>query len=218
VTWAVVPLKSPALAKSRLSRVLDPQARQQLFFAMARHVIATARSAAQVTRLLVVTASDAVANFARVMGCEVATQDSDSGTADAFEVGIRHARDHGPARLLLLPGDLPFLTRDAIQALLSAVTLPNAVAIAPDATEIGTNALVLGAAATLPMCFGHDSFRRHMHAASALGLPVSVLRRCEFAFDLDEEAHLRRLNQWIVSDAPLAALRDEAILARHAVA
>jgi len=218
VTWAVVPLKSPALAKSRLSRVLEPHARQKLFFAMARHVLATARSAPDVERTLVVTASEPVAAFAEEMGCHVALQDSESGTADAFEAGLRHARGLGAEQLLLLPGDLPFLTRDAIRSLLAAVSSPAGIAIAPDATETGTNALALGPAATLPMCFGNDSFSRHLDAARVLGLPVSVLRRSEFAFDLDEEAHLRRLNQWIVRDAPLAALRDEAILARHAVA
>jgi 2-phospho-L-lactate guanylyltransferase len=206
------------MAKSRLSRVLNPVAREQLFFAMARHVIATARSAAGVKRTLVVTASESVAAFAFDMGCDVLRQDAESGTADAFEEGVGHARRHGGEQLLLLPGDLPFLTRDAIQSLLAAVPAPDGVAIAPDATETGTNAMALGPTAELPMCFGHDSYKRHVEAARSRGLPVSVLRRPELAFDLDEEAHLRRLNQWIVRDASMTALRDEAILARHALA
>ena len=188
------------MAKSRLSHVLGPATRQQLFFAMARHVISTVRRVQRVERTLVVTPSPSVCSFAIDMGCEVIMQKNNSGTAEAFEVGVQHARSLGAQALLLLSGDLPLLTPEAIDDLLAAAWAPDAVAIAPDTTETGTNAMALGSKAKLPMCFGHESYQRHVEAAHSRGLTVSVVRRAELATDIDEEAHLRQFSRWILSD------------------
>ena len=56
-TWALVPLKSPDRAKSRLAGVLSPVQRTTLFFALAERVIHALRGTPGIDNVVVVTAS-----------------------------------------------------------------------------------------------------------------------------------------------------------------
>ena len=69
--WAVVPLKSPETAKSRLADALSGSQRRELFFSMARHVLQTLRASPGITQVAVVTSSNEVAHLAQEYGCRV---------------------------------------------------------------------------------------------------------------------------------------------------
>ena len=64
------------------------------------------------------------------------------------------------------------------------------VAIAPDKTGRGTNALALRPPDALRFSFGIDSFAKHRAAAGAL--PFVVVDRPGLAFDLDTPEDLAR--------------------------
>ena len=73
--WAVVPLKSPEAAKSRLRVGLDDRARQRLMFAMARQVVRTLKQARGIAGVAVVTASAEIAAYVELEGAAVIRQE-----------------------------------------------------------------------------------------------------------------------------------------------
>lgn len=214
--WAVVPLKSPELAKSRLSNVLNPLARRDLFFAVARHVIKTLIETPGITRVAVVTASDAADAFARDCGATVIRQDGDRGTAAAFMAAVDYLDPFWLPNLLMIAGDLPLLTSAAVQQLIAKGTASPGIVIAPDRQRTGTNALLCSPPSVIAPCFGVDSFRRHCEAAMRCGAAIEVVELPELALDVDVADDLAYLQLTLGDGArtnAAAGLHD--VLATH---
>jgi 2-phospho-L-lactate/phosphoenolpyruvate guanylyltransferase len=193
MTWAVVPLKSPEQAKSRLSAALAPAGRIALFFSMARHVIRTVRESQGVSGVIVVTSSTQIAGFAKAMDCRVVLQSEDAGTSSAFEAGVAQACAEGLSDLLMLPGDLPLLSSRAVERFMRSSGTPASVTIAPDESGQGTNALLCSPPDAIPLYFGPASFHRHAAAARQRGAALRIVKLRELAFDVDRQSDLARL-------------------------
>lgn len=193
--WAIVPLKSPLTAKSRLSAVLSADQRRDLFFELARRVIVALRATPGIAQVAVVTASDDVARFAGECGAVVLRQSRDAGTAQAFAAAIAQLRPLHIGKLLMIAGDLPLISSHALEPLLAAAAHHDIV-IVPDRLGVGTNALLCSPPDAIAPCFGADSFGRHLAAARATDLTHRVLHIDELALDIDVPAdleHLKRL-------------------------
>ena len=193
MTWAIVPLKSPEQAKSRLSAALAPAERVALFFSMARHVIRTVRESRGVSGAIVVTSSSEIAEFAKAMECRVVLQSEDAGTSSAFEAGVAQACAEGLSDLLMLPGDLPLLSRKAVERFMRSSGRPASVTIAPDESGHGTNALLCSPPDAIPLSFGPASFHLHVAAARQRGAALQIVKLRELAFDVDRQSDLDRL-------------------------
>ena len=96
------------------------------------------------------------------------------------------------ASVLVLPCDLPDLDPRALDALAHAA-LEGDIAIAPDESGTGTNALVVPALTSFEFRFGAESCARHCEAAAAHGLSVVVHRSPAIAFDIDTPADYARI-------------------------
>jgi 2-phospho-L-lactate guanylyltransferase len=193
-TWALVPLKSGAQAKSRLAGVLDPEQRAHLFFALAKHVIATLRSCESIDAVAVVTSSTEVAKFATALGAMPILQRKDVGMSPALLWALHGLQEAQPRRVLMLPGDLPLISAAAVNAMVDAADTGASVVIAPDRHREGTNALLCSPPHALTPRFGHRSFERHLADARAQGLVTRILEVDELALDLDcldDLTHLR---------------------------
>lgn len=194
--WAVVPLKSPDEAKSRLATVLSTVQRRQLFFALAERVIRALHATPGIEVVAVVTASAEVATFARSLHAEVIRHAVDFGTASAFASAVRHLQPLHLERLLMIAGDLPLVSPTALQQLIAlADTQPGvaSVVIVPDRHGLGTNALLCTPPEVIAPCFGGDSFRQHLRVAELAGVPARVLESEALALDLDVAADLEYL-------------------------
>jgi 2-phospho-L-lactate guanylyltransferase len=184
--WAVVPLKSPQRAKSRLADVLNPAQRRHLLFDLATRVIGALQAARGIDAVAVVTASAEVAAFARALGAEIILQPDEAGTASAFAQAVLTLQTREPSRLLMIAGDLPLISPAAVQRLIDTnSTATPGVVIVPDRHRSGTNALLCSPPAAIEPCFGSDSFRRHLAAANAAGIAAQTLQIDELALDLD---------------------------------
>lgn len=190
---AIVPLKSPEAAKSRLAAVLPADARRALFYALAQRVITTLRATPGIDRVQVVTASDEVETFARGLDAEVLRQPRDAGTAAAFAFAIDTLRPLALPRVLMISGDLPLLDVASLQALIAAADDGAQVVLAPDQRRIGTNALLCAPPDAIAPVFGDDSFSRHYAAALSRGLASCVVESEALGFDLDVAADLDAL-------------------------
>ena len=185
-TWAVVALKSPDTAKSRLRRLLTDEERRDLYFIMARKVIHALKETPGIAKVIVVAAGDEVIRFVTRLGAEVIRQDEDRGTAAAFAHAIDTIAglpaNECPQRLLMIAGDLPLISAAALQPLLDA---RGEVCIVPDRKREGTNALLCSPPHSLPPCFGEASFDKHVAAAAKRKLSLEVIESEALSLDID---------------------------------
>ncbi len=192
--WAIVPLKSPHSAKSRLAKVLSPDERRELFFDLAGLAIEALKATPGIAQVAVVTASDEAAQFAREHGAVVLLQEHDEGTARAFASAIAQLRPLHLGQLLMMAGDLPRVSPRALERVLDAAAHHDIV-IVPDRLGVGTNALLCSPPDAIAPCFGADSFQRHIAAARAAKLSHRALHVDELALDIDLPADLDHLRE-----------------------
>jgi 2-phospho-L-lactate/phosphoenolpyruvate guanylyltransferase len=181
-TLAILPVKRFGAAKQRLAPGLGPDPRAALARAMLDDVLAALRPVSGLEGVAVVTADPAAEAAARRAGATVLGDTEEAGQSPAASIGIAHALSSGFERALLVPGDTPLLDPREVESLLEA---PGPVTIVPDRHGTGTNALVLSPPDAIAPCFGPGSRERHEAAASAAGLPATVLALPTLMLDVD---------------------------------
>ncbi len=191
----IVPMKALAQAKQRLRPAVADEERLRLARAMLAHVLA-AVSASGVAELLVVVSPDPeVLSLARAQGF-AALGELEAGYNEAARQGAQWALARGAGSILVLPADLPRLEPGDVRALvILAGEAPQAVVIAPDVGETGTNALLLRPSTLFPFSFGPGSFARHCALARAAAVEPVVYRSPSLAYDVDLPDDLQRLDQ-----------------------
>ena len=200
--WAVVPLKSPEAAKSRLRAGLDDRARRRLMFAMARQVVRTLMQTPGIAGVAVATASPEVAAFVEEEGAVVIRQDRDTGTAEACRSAVAHLSASADG-LLMISGDIPLICTEAVATLVGMSRHTPLVAIVPDRRRSGTNALLCAPPAVIPPCFGVDSFQRHLAAARSRGVDVRIVESDALSLDIDDLEDLEELRRRLDADPTL---------------
>ena len=203
--WAVVPLKPPSLAKSRLSAVLTPDERRAWFFHMAQRAIDALRATRGIERVIVITADAEVARFAQQHGAEVLAESRAQGTAQAFDTALAQLQSPSMKGVLMMAGDLPLVSTPALETLVDAAAR-HEVVIVPDRLRRGTNALACSPANAIPPCFGDDSYAQHLAAARAAHRSYCTLELDALALDIDvpdDIEQLRRLPADLTAGLPL---------------
>jgi 2-phospho-L-lactate guanylyltransferase len=104
----------------------------------------------------------------------------------AIQTGIDRARANGAETAVVIPGDLPLLTTEALESFInSAAGHQAAIAIAPCRRQEGTNALLLRPPNLISPRFGPASLAAHQAAAHSIGLTPFIHHAPALAFDLD---------------------------------
>lgn len=182
---AIVPVGRLEGAKSRLGSVLDAEERRDLAERLLTRTIDVLRSIPTVSEVLVVTPDDDARAVALAAGARPLRQRS-----DGLNVGIRHARDEALAAaasaILIVPTDLPGISKSAIEPILDTLTDPGPplVTMVADRHGRGTNALLLAPPDVIDVRFGYDSRRAHADAARGAGARLVELSG-PLALDLD---------------------------------
>lgn len=151
---------------------------------MLGHVLEVARSVPVIDTVLVVSPErDSIPSDVIVL------PDPGVDLNAAFEAGRRAALAAGASGLLLLPADLPLLTRADLEKLLEAGRRAG-VAIAPDRNGSGTNGLYLSLerGARMRFAFGPGSRERHEVAARACGILAQTVASRGLQADIDTPA------------------------------
>jgi len=191
---AVIPIKALTEAKSRLMSRLSPVERRELVVSLARRTLLLLRTSGLFGRIAVVTPDSGLGDTLGVRTL------ADTGDLNAsFSSAASWAVGEGAHGLLILPGDLPFLQRDDLHALLSL--RDRGVGIAPT-HDGGTGALFLVPPNAITPSFGEHSFQSHVEQARERGLTVRTVERDGFAFDLDTEEDFNRWKRW--GDRPIS--------------
>jgi 2-phospho-L-lactate/phosphoenolpyruvate guanylyltransferase len=165
-TAVVVPVRSFEGAKSRLGAVLDAEERRELVERLLRRTVGAALATPGVAEVLVVSPDPEVLAIARAGGAREVLQ-----VTRGLNAALQEAREAARPldRLLVLPGDLPGVSPQAIGALLAAADAAGrpCVVVAPDRHGRGTNALLLDPPDVIDPAFGGDSRAAHAWLASS---------------------------------------------------
>jgi 2-phospho-L-lactate guanylyltransferase len=207
-TWTILPVKSLAHVKQRLSGVLPLEARRRLVLTMLQDVLSVLQKTPACHPVLVVTPDAEVADIAGYYGADVLREHEGRSHTAAAATGFAYAHAQGAARALTIPADVPLVTRAEIDAVIAAAVGQSgrALTIAPSRDGDGTNALLVTPPDAFTPSFGPGSFRRHLAQAQARGLACRVLRLTGLGMDTDEPADLARLIEAKAGDARYAFL------------
>ena len=212
VTAAVLPIKTYARAKHRLSEAVDVPDRRALAEAMVGDVLATLPAVCGLDRVIAVTAEPRAASAALEAGADVVHDPDEAGQSAAALIGIRAALDAGADRVLLVPGDCPALDAEEVGTLLARQGRAGVV-IVPDRHGAGTNALLLSPPDVIEPSFGPGSFARHAARAHAAGTVVRVAEVRSLGLDVDTADDLQALRD-ALAERPGVAPRTRELLAR----
>ncbi len=182
-TFAVLPIKSFAAAKTRLAADLGvPQ--PELASEMAAGVLRALCEARGLEGVIVVTRERSVMDLADELGAEIVEEEDLRGHSAAALLGMRRALEQEADRVLLAAGDCPLLGAQDVDALLSRHDGPGVV-ILTDRHGTGTNGLLLTPADAIAPSFGMGSRERHAEIAHHAGVAWTVESVPAFAMDVD---------------------------------
>jgi 2-phospho-L-lactate guanylyltransferase len=166
---AIVPVGTLAGAKTRLGETLDAEERLDLVDRLLARTVAVALAVEALDDVLVVSPDREVLLRAAELGARTLRQ-----RTRGLNAGLREAREDvvagGATAILVLPIDLPFVTTDAVAAVVAALGARRpAVILVPDRHGTGTNALALRPPDVIEFAFGKGSRTDHRAAAEAAG-------------------------------------------------
>ncbi|MBI4317920.1 MAG: 2-phospho-L-lactate guanylyltransferase [Chloroflexi bacterium] len=180
----LIPMKGLNAAKSRLSPVLNPEQRARLAEEMLLNVLRSAGQCPSIERRVVVSGDQEVLSLALKQGAEV-LHESGGGLNAALSEATVWLGGAAVDAVLILPGDLPLLRASDAESLVELAKGAKAMVVAPSRDGSGTNALLLKPPGVIPYMFGPRSFRKHLAAARAAGVPARVYRSEGVTFDVD---------------------------------
>ena len=212
----VLPMRTESGGKTRLGGALDAEEREELVLGMLLHTLSVLGEWQICRRIHIVSPDPVVDAATRQAGIEVSVhRQEDEGLNAGIRLGVSAARIAGASSLLVLPGDLPYLTVEALDELIMAADAAMTaaaggplMAIAPSDARSGTNALLLRPPDVIAPLFGTDSFEAHLRAAETAAAAVQVVSDPVLGFDLDTPEDLERLDP--------ARLRELMALGRRA--
>jgi 2-phospho-L-lactate/phosphoenolpyruvate guanylyltransferase len=185
ITWAVVPVKPLIRAKSRLADVLTPKERENLSLKMLVRVLETLKTADVITNVLVISRDTHVLAVARDIGVHTVQESGQPELNSALTRATSLLQSWGVEATLILPADLPLLSKEDVAAMIQLGRYNGTVVISPDANLEGTNAMLLHPPALIPYSYGSGSFHRHIQSAKSADAIVHIYESERLRVDVD---------------------------------
>ena len=181
----LVPVKRPAVAKSRLGGLGDA-ARRELANAFAADTVASALACAMVARVLVVTDDHVLARALSDAGADVMPDGASDLNSTLVQAAAEMHRRDPAVRLAAVCADLPALRPEELARALDAAA-PDRMSFVSDEERFGTTTVVAPTLEAFRPAFGPGSRLRHLedgaHEIDAVDVPG--LRR-----DVDDPSDL----------------------------
>jgi 2-phospho-L-lactate guanylyltransferase len=193
--WAIVPVKPFNLGKSRLAGTISEDDRINLNTRLLVHTLTTLSEISEIGQVLVVSRDSNVLSISRDLGAKTVLENGSPQLNTALTRATIFAQLHAIYGVLILPADLPLLSKNDILSLIESASNPPVVVISPDRREEGTNALLISPAGLIEYDFGPDSFERHCRRAKVAGARLEIVNLPSLAFDLDIPEDLQMLDE-----------------------
>ena len=185
--WIVVVARVGSAAKSRMAGTLSADQRRRLALAMLADVVAVCHQARGIVAGTLAVVDEPAARAVAVRGGAITIADPGSGDMNAaVAAGLAAVHKQGAGTVLVVPGDVPLMSTDDLQALLdSAGAAPRAVVVGSSRDGQGTNALLLRPPDVITPAFGPPSVGRHVQMGLAAGAHTVVRAGLGLALDID---------------------------------
>jgi len=183
--WAIVPVKPLRRGKSRLAGALSEDERTELNRMLLENTLKTFSDLKEVEEVLVISRDPQALTIARNHGARTVREDGQPELNTALKRATVVAQVYATRGVLVLPADLPLVTRSDILTLIQRAGEPPVVVIAPDRHGNGTNALLISPAGLIEYDFGENSFQRHCQRAKDAGARLEIVDLPTLGLDLD---------------------------------
>jgi 2-phospho-L-lactate guanylyltransferase len=193
--WAIVPVKPLQRGKSRLAEVLTQEERLDLNRRLLVHTMDTLTAIPDIEHVLVISRDQAALALAREYGARTVQEHGAPQLNIALTRATIVAQTYATRGVLILPADLPLITPEDIQTLLSRAVDPPVVVISPDRRRQGTNALLVCPAGVIKYEFGPGSFQRHCARARQAGARLEICELPSLALDMDLPEDLQLVSE-----------------------
>src|SRR5271169_6797734 len=196
----LLPVKDLRNAKQRLAGVLTPEERFGLASAMLTDTIRAVRGVRRADWIFVVTNYDPAMQAARENGWQILPEERQISESVSVDAASRQCEERGVTAVLRLPLDLPLVEARDIDELLAVDCNAPALVIVPSRDGTGTNAILRTPPTLFPSHFGPNSFAKHCSEAELAGAKIIVRRNERLEMDVDDEADLRALLRYDLSN------------------
>jgi len=193
--WAIVPVKPLQRGKSRLAKVLTPDERTALNKGLLENTVKTLMAIPEIAHVLVVSRDTAALALARSLGARTVQENGAPQLNVALSRATVIAQTYAIQSVLVLPADLPLITPEDVQVMLSKAFDPPVVVVVPDRNENGTNALLLSPPDLIEYQYGDNSYKKHCDLAREAGARLEICELSSLTLDLDEPEDLTLLEQ-----------------------
>lgn len=183
--WAIIPVKPLRSGKSRLAGTLSAEERTELNRTLLQHTLKTLSNLREIEHVLVISRDPYVLSVARTHGARTVREDGQPHLNTALKRATVIAQVYATRGVLVLPADLPLISREDVLTLIERATDPPVVVIAPDRHEKGTNALLISPAGLIEYDFGENSFQRHCQRIKEAGARLEIVYLPSLGLDLD---------------------------------
>ncbi|HEX5839174.1 MAG TPA: 2-phospho-L-lactate guanylyltransferase [Anaerolineales bacterium] len=183
--WAIIPVKPLRRGKSRLAGTLSEDERTELNRTLLEHTLKTLSGIRELEEVLVISRDPQALTIARNHGARTVREDGQPELNTALKRATVIAQVYATRGVLVLPADLPLITREDVLTLIQHAEDPPVVVIAPDRHGKGTNALLMSPSGLIEYDFGEDSFQRHCDRVRESGARLEIVDLPSLGLDLD---------------------------------
>ena len=193
-TFAIVPSKMFANAKTRLSAVLGSEDRIRLSSLMLQDTLSVLSSVRSLQQIIVVSADRRAEELTTKSNAKFLYQRNDSGVNSAVMVADKYCIDHGADATIVIPQDLPLLNAIDIERVCClAENEKQCVVICPSLRYDGTNLLLRKPPCVMRTFYDRDSYITHVHAACGQDIVVKLFVSKKIMTDIDTPEDMRQL-------------------------
>lgn len=201
----LIPFRSFVDTKTRLAATIDHRLASSLARSMFSHVLTTCMRSNVSADVLVVTASEDVAEFVRRRSAEAIVEQTGDLNA-ALHLSLDLLRRESYARATIVAADLPLLNEADLRLLSNSGR--ESIAIAPNLEGRGTNGLSLPVTMPFEMRFGVGSARAHLEQCLNAEIGTALVHSRGLATDVDTVQDL----SWVAAETRdatcLASVQD----------
>lgn len=183
--WVIIPVKPLRRSRSRLSDVLSENERTLLNSNMLENTLSILKSIPNIDGLLVVSRDPSVLTLARTFGAKTLQEDGEPGLNLALKRAVVVTKAYSANSIMILPADLPLITRQEIEFVIKKIDKGNKMIISPDRRMSGTNMLIVSPPDLIDFSFGPGSFERHVRQAQAKSAEIEVYQLESLGLDID---------------------------------
>ena len=183
--WAIVPVKPLRRGKSRLAGVLTEEERLGLNSQLLTHTVDILGEIPEIEHVLVVSRDQAALSLARAHGARTVQEKGAPELNVALTRATIVAKRYATRGVLIIPSDLPMISKEDVYAMLDMVKDPPVVIVAPDRKKTGTNALLVCPVGLIEYDYGPNSFERHCQRAQESGARLEICELPSLALDMD---------------------------------